>query len=254
MAYTYGTSEPAAARLEAIAKFFNPLSAGFVRDFAPNPVRKVLDLGCGPGFTTSMLSEATGCPVVCGLDSSPDFLAMARERFPHCEFLEHDVTAVPFPVTADLIYARFLLSHLKQPVRLVNEWTTQLNEEGRLILEETGNIETDVQVFKDYLAVSAMMIEKQGAKLHIGDTLGSGSYDAQVVFNKSLRLPVADGQAATWFLPNTLTLWEQNQKVLDALSASERRKISGELSRIMNSQSKESNITWNIRRVVLSRP
>ncbi len=126
MRYTYGTSEGAARRLESIAKFFNPLALGLIRQHLELPVSVALDLGCAAGFSTEMLSHAARGATVYGMDKSSDFLTMARRRCPDIRFLEHDVTVMPFPVEGELMYARFLLSLLKDVVDLVNRWTNEL--------------------------------------------------------------------------------------------------------------------------------
>jgi trans-aconitate 2-methyltransferase len=73
VAYTYGTNSAAASRLEEIAKYFNPRAANFLRQHIPGVPGIGIDLGCGPGFTTNMLAEATGCPRIYGFDNSPTF-------------------------------------------------------------------------------------------------------------------------------------------------------------------------------------
>src|SRR6185295_15312555 len=118
--YTFGTDDAGAKRLESIAEFFNPLAAAFIRQYLDGePRQSAIDLGCGPGFTTDMLAQTTGCPDVYGLDSAAPFVEMARGRFPQYHFVEQDVTRLPFPAQADVMYVRFLLSHLKDAVQAV---------------------------------------------------------------------------------------------------------------------------------------
>jgi trans-aconitate 2-methyltransferase len=67
--------------------------------------RLVVDLGCGPGNSTELLVERFPDSEVVGLDSSPDMLRKARERLPHCRFIEADIaTWTPAPGT-DLLFA-----------------------------------------------------------------------------------------------------------------------------------------------------
>ena len=68
--YTFGTDNSAAARLEEIATFFNPFAINFIRENVHGSIDSAIDLGCGPGFTTDMLSIATECPKVYGFDKS----------------------------------------------------------------------------------------------------------------------------------------------------------------------------------------
>jgi trans-aconitate 2-methyltransferase len=135
MRYTYGTSQKAAERLEEIAGFFNPLAVQFIRNHLEKPAQSGIDLGCGPGFTTNMLAEALNCSNICGLDISGNFLSRAQSRFKQLQFIKHDITKTPFPVSGEIIYGRLLLSHLSNIVVLVNQWATQLPKSGTLFIE-----------------------------------------------------------------------------------------------------------------------
>lgn len=254
MKYTFGTSEAAAARLEEIAKFFNPLSSLFIRRHIERPVSSVIDLGCGPGFSTDMLSSALDCPNVYGLDSSAEFIEMAARRFKDCTFVEHDVTRSPFPVQAEVIYCRFLLSHLTDAVQLMNRWTANLPIGGRLGVEELEDIDTGVPVFREYLDINDALIASQGASLYVGSSLGSGIYSANVLYNECVSIPVANCQAATWFLPNTVTLWEKEPHVLENTTRAERAMVSAELQRIKESGDSRMGNVWKMRRLILERP
>jgi SAM-dependent methyltransferase len=251
--YTFGTSSVAAARLEDIAGVFNPLAAEFIRPFVPEPRDTAMDLGCGPGFTTNMLAGAVGCATTYGLDSSPEFLEMARRRFSDCVFLEHDVTKAPFPVMVDVMYARFLLCHLRNPLDVIDLWITQLNPGGLLFLEEIDSIDTAVDVFKTYLAVNEGLIASEGASLYVGQAMATVNYRADVLLNAVAVLPVANHQAASWFFPNTRTIWRESDYVKERLSPEERENVGRELARLKEKEDSRSDITWRLRRFVLSR-
>ena len=248
--YTYGVSDLAAKRLEAIAKVFNPPAVSFIRTFVENPVQSGIDLGCGPGFTTRMLSEALQCNKIFGLDITEHFLSLAKGRFPQFQFLKHDVTRTPFPVKAEVIYSRLLLSHLPSPVALVNRWTRELPPKGLLFIEEIESIETGIPVFQKYLAANEGLVASQGAELSPGKTLAAGQYDCRVICNEGFTLPVANRDAASWFYPNTITIWEAEEYIRNCLSETERREISAELLEITNAPDDRSEITWQVRRLV----
>ncbi len=250
MKYTFGTDEAAARRLEEIARFFNPPAAEFISNSVDGTVDSALDLGCGPGYTTDMLSSAIDCPDVYGLDTASAFLKMAADRFPGCTFVEHDVTRVPFPVRAQVMYVRFLLSLLRHVVDLVNLWTTQLKPGGRLLIDELERVDTEVPVFQEYLAVNEGLVSSQGASLYVGGRLAEGVYDAEVLCNECVEMPVPNHTVATWFLPNTLTVWEQEPYVLEKVAPDRRRQIAGEILRIKEAGDTRVANTWKMRRVV----
>jgi trans-aconitate 2-methyltransferase len=251
MRYTFGTSEKAADRLKQIAAFFNPLASDFIKQFIFHPANIALDLGCGPGLTTHMLKQTTLCRHIYGLDLSDDFLKLAQKRYPAYHFLKHDVTAVPFPVHADIIYARFLLSHLKDAVSTIDNWAGELNSGGILLVEEVEDIFTEVGVFKEYLRVNSGLIASQGAELFIGKRLGQAVYKNHVVHNESVLRPVLNRQAAAWFYPNTITIWEKEEYIRNTLTHGKRKNISAELKKIMEGKNNTSDITWKMRRVVI---
>jgi SAM-dependent methyltransferase len=57
--------------------------------------RRVLDIGCGPGYVTEYL-HGLGVEAR-GLDLSPEMIALAREAYPELEFACGDMTAVDLP-------------------------------------------------------------------------------------------------------------------------------------------------------------
>jgi len=253
MRYTFGTSDTASNRLEEIARFFNPLSIQFIRKYVQQPVGSVIDLGCGPGFTTSMLAQALKFDKVYGIDSAPHFLKMAKERFPQFTFVEHDVTKTPFLVRADVMYSRFLLSHLRDVVKIVNGWAGELFDRGILIIEELEDIDTEVPVFQKYIKINIGLVASQGAELYVGKVLTDGVYQANVVCNEPFEIPVENYKAATWFYPNTTTIWDQEKYVLDITTPGERKEISDELLRIKEARDTRKGSTWKLRRLVLKR-
>lgn len=251
MKYTFGTGNEAASRLEEISKFFNPLASALLTQYIKNSPAIAVDIGCGPGFTTDMLYHALKPREIYGLDNSPVFLAMAKSRFPHCRFIEHDITVAPFPVMGNVMYARFILSHLPKPVKVIKNWVTQLKAGGIIVIEEVEAIETEIEVFKLYLSTNEALVATQGAHLFVGQELAGKNYDAEILLDDCAILPVADNLAATWFLPNTTTTWRQSEFVQNRLSPPEIENISNALFKLANSGDKASHTVWKMRRIVL---
>jgi trans-aconitate 2-methyltransferase len=253
MKYTFGTTETAARRLEDIAAYFDPLAEAFLRAHVPRRVGVALDIGCGPGFTTAMLARTCPGAEVVGLDRSPEFLAMARRRFPTLRFVRHDATVSPFPVRADVGYVRFVLSHLPQPVERANRWVGELRLGGLLIVEEVEDVLTDVDVFRCYLDANVAMIRSRGAELLVGATLAAGRYHGDVLVNDCALLPVANARAAGWFLPNARSVWPDDPVVRRLVPPERREVIADELERVRDAGGGQSDITWRMRRLVLRR-
>ncbi|HME68463.1 MAG TPA: class I SAM-dependent methyltransferase [Myxococcota bacterium] len=173
MSYAFGDSALAAERLALVAQVFDGPSRTFWRAFAPRAPGLALDLGCGPGHTTHALAQSVDATQTVGVDASAEFLGAAqRTARPGVRFLRHDVTVLPLPLDpAELVVCRFLLSHLREPTRVVASWAALLAPGGRLLVEEVESISTDCPVFGRYLALVAATLDGQGQELYVGPIL-----------------------------------------------------------------------------------
>jgi trans-aconitate 2-methyltransferase len=251
MRYTYGTDETALQRLRSVAEVFNPHSTNFILGLAIDSAQCAVDLGCGPGFSTRMLARAGRAKRTCGIDNAGEFLRAAKDSCISCDFIDHDVTELPFPVKADLMYSRFLLSHFASPAALANRWLGELASGGLLLMEELEGIETDVEVFQRYLEINRGLVASQRARLYVGGELAGARYDYPVTVNETVSLPVDNARAAAMFYPNTINIWEEEDYVRRSLAAAERREISDVLRKLAGSNSDQSEIVWKMRRIAI---
>lgn len=251
MRYTFGTDTIASQRLQKVAEVFNPPSRRFIAEHLCRPLAGVLDIGCGPGHTTRMLANAVRSDAVYGLDNSEDFLAEATDHGQECVFINHDVTRTPFPVPADALYARFILAHLPDAVRLADAWAGALRPRGRALIEEVENIETDIGVFRQYLAVNRGIVASQGGTLYAGAVLGRGRYRSRVISNECVEVPVRNSDAAAMFYPTTLSVWEREDYARLSLTAEQRRYVRRSMAEIAAGQDRECGVIWKMRRIVL---
>lgn len=171
--YTFGDGDVAALRLRLLAETYAPSSAALLA--ALGEVRGgVLDLGCGPGHTTELLAAALRPTWTVGLDRSARLVEAARARLPALRFLVHDVMAAPFPAApAAVVYARFLLTHLSDPVAALRGWGGALAPGGRLVLEETASLESDHPAFRRYYALVEALQAHYGQGMRVGAELAA---------------------------------------------------------------------------------
>ncbi|HEX3736637.1 MAG TPA: class I SAM-dependent methyltransferase, partial [Solirubrobacterales bacterium] len=144
--YTFGDSELAARRLELVAAAFARTTRQFLLTRAGLAPAFAVDLGCGPGYTTELIRATVGPARILGVDISPAYVAAAAKRLAddHTRMLCSDVLDLPLEVTdADLIFARMLLTHLRDPLAAIDIWRGRLSERGRLLLEEVESIATE---------------------------------------------------------------------------------------------------------------
>ena len=110
-----------AERLGMLARVAAAQTESFLLRAGVRPGSDCIDLGCGPGFVTGRLAELAAPGRVVGVDFDPVVIDIARKAsagLPHPpEFLVANVGAIPGALAGaaasyDLVYARFLLSHL----------------------------------------------------------------------------------------------------------------------------------------------
>jgi SAM-dependent methyltransferase len=98
-----------------------------------------LDIGCGPGGITGLLSKWVGSTGrVVGLDMNADFLEHARATAPsNVEFVQADAFGTNLPAgTFDLVHMRFVASTSGAPERLLQEAKRLARPGGTIALQE----------------------------------------------------------------------------------------------------------------------
>ena len=82
------------------------------------------DLGCGPGHTTHLLADTLSPCHTVGLDNSESFFGLAQSTASDTvSFRLHDITTGPFPLAPyDLLFSRFVLTHMRNPKAIVELW------------------------------------------------------------------------------------------------------------------------------------
>lgn len=200
--YQFGDGSLASERLKLLAAVFGPTTAAFLREAAAPRPSVAIDLGCGPGHTTEVIAETLRPERLLGLDASPSFLAEARARTPSAQFLQLDVIRDPFPVAkTNLLFARYLLSHLPDPAGAIARWKCALAPRGVLLIEE---LEAVHPVFAEYLSIVEAMLAEQGASLYVGRTLPglSDPSPGERHFDRAVSFDVDTRQAARMFAMN----------------------------------------------------
>lgn len=253
MKYQFGDSDLAGRRLAKVAEVFAPTSRDFLANAGSARSALAIDLGCGPGFTTALIAQTLEPSVTVGLDRSESFLQAARTNpaAARARFLCHDVRETPFPErSADLIFCRFLLTHLAEPAAVVQSWRGELAPKGRLLLEEVEAIHTEQPAFAFYLDTVEAMLAASGTKLYIGphlsDDLAGSALDNQVV---SLRVTNAD--AARMFSMNVPN-WRNNDWVRENIDAARLDQLEAELAQFAEGGGTNSDIDWELRQLALS--
>ncbi len=104
---------------------------------------KCLDLGCGLGDVSFMMSKLVGPKgSVVGLDANENLIKLCVERAKknhtrNVTFAVGDVYDTKLKKNSfDLIFSRFLFQHLKEPERAINEMVSLARKDGIIAAEE----------------------------------------------------------------------------------------------------------------------
>jgi 2-polyprenyl-3-methyl-5-hydroxy-6-metoxy-1,4-benzoquinol methylase len=106
------------------------LMGGFERDLRDlleqaQPVRSVLEVGCGEGHVTAKLAAWFPGARVLGTDFSSEIIAVARREHPGLEFRAHSVYDIAALAGEwDLVVACEVFEHLDDPARALRAVTT----------------------------------------------------------------------------------------------------------------------------------
>lgn len=167
--YTFGENDLAAERLAHLAAAYERPTRDFLAAWGSKGVEHVIDLGCGPGYTSLLLQAVLEPRLLTGVDASESLLAQARARASHLAFVRHDVTQAPFPCArADLLFCRFLLTHLHDPGAAVRAWSLAAKPGARLLIQETAALQSDEPVIRRYYELVAALQSAYGQSLNIG--------------------------------------------------------------------------------------
>lgn len=124
--------------------------------FPEGKVLDVLDIGCGPGFFSIILSEAGHR--VTGIDGAEGMLKRARKNVDHfgsdARILEMDANHLDFPDDSfDLIVSRNVTHTLMDHSKAYSEWKRVLREGGLLLIYDANwhHLETIPEIQEQYL-------------------------------------------------------------------------------------------------------
>lgn len=255
MPYLFKNTDLAAQRLQLLADVFAPSTRAFLRDAVSEQPHRVIDLGCGPGYTTHLLADTLHSEHVVGLEFSEHFVNLARPTgTQQVAFYCHDVTAVPFPsAPADLLYCRYLLTHLSHPQDVVKSWVTQLRPQGLLLMEENEWMHTNNATFSTYLNIVAAMLAQQQNELYLGPAMDAWEIDtAQRHLSRVQHLQAPSDKAAAMFYMN-IQSWKTQPFIQEHYASHTIHQLEADLYELTQAPDESIEITWGLRQLALRR-
>jgi trans-aconitate 2-methyltransferase len=255
--YTFGDTEVAAERLRLLARVFEPSSSRLLGSLGTPNGELAVDLGCGPGSTTRLLAEHVATERVVGLDQSQRLLEQAtREQIAaRVSFLQCDVSSPPFPLpTADVLYSRHLLTHLREPGQVVRAWACAARPNALLVLEETAFMTGEHPAFPRYYALVERMQAHYGQRMYIGRELSAVTNCAEWSQERS-EIVVAPLPAKDMARLHSLNLstWSSDPFAQANYDREELAALGAELTQIASSEVSAAPVSCGIGQVVLRR-
>jgi len=114
--------------------------------------KTVVDIGCGPGNSTSVLRNAWPGADVIGLDNSEEMIKKARATFPGGKWVLADATDWHSDDKYDLVFSNATLQWIPNHEKLLRQLFDRINMNGALAAQVPFNIESPL--YKALLAVS----------------------------------------------------------------------------------------------------
>ena len=188
------TGDAGAKRLELQHGMMNQHSYDRLQKEGLSKGKIVWDIGCVNGLMTAYLARKVGeTGHVYALDISEDQLRLAKERvesegFNNVTFVKEDITcATSLPrESADIIYSRYLLTHVQNPASVVEAMKNLLKPGGVVINQESilGAHQSSYQkdILTDILNARIALSKSRGLDYSVGNRLKS-LYE-QVGFSK----------------------------------------------------------------------
>jgi 2-polyprenyl-3-methyl-5-hydroxy-6-metoxy-1,4-benzoquinol methylase len=168
-------------RLRVLARVMSPTTDDLLDRLAIDPSARCLDIGCGGGDVTVALARRARDGAAVGVDVDETKIDVARAEaadagVDNVEFRLQDVTdPTPGGDLFDLVYARFLLTHLPDPAAALSNMRQQLVGGGVLVIEDidfSGHFcEPDSSAFRRYVELYTTAVQGRGCDPNIGPRL-----------------------------------------------------------------------------------
>jgi ubiquinone/menaquinone biosynthesis C-methylase UbiE len=142
--YVLATGEASAYRLHILHETQRIFTESWLREAGLSNGMQVADIGCGIGKVTNWIADQVGATgTVTGVDSSAEQIEQARKNVAiahpgNVGFIKGSAYQTGLPRDSfDLVYCRFLLMHLVQPMDALQEMKAILKPGGVVVCEES---------------------------------------------------------------------------------------------------------------------
>ncbi len=134
--YIHGTEQNEQTRLAVLNSMTNKSFLDFLKLGKKD---RVLDVGSGLGFLTAEVAKRIPGGSVTGLEKSEEQLRKCNIKVSNLAFIKGDAQDMPFEDNSfDVVYCRYILEHVNNPLNVLNEIHRVLARKGRLFIQENN--------------------------------------------------------------------------------------------------------------------
>ncbi len=176
--YVIATGRKGRDRLRVLTAILGPSTARLLDDIGVAPGMACLDAGCGGGDVSREFARRVGpSGRVLGIDRDAVGLAIAaaeaaEQNLANVTYQELDVSDLREAASFDVVYARFLLSHLPDPCGALARLIAAVRPGGAIALEDvhfSGHFcYPECPAFSDYVRLYSEVVRAKGADPDIG--------------------------------------------------------------------------------------
>lgn len=165
-------------RLDVLARVLLPTTRNLFHRVGLRRGMKCLDAGCGGGHVATLIASIVGPEGrVIGTDTDTEILALAKEdakaaNLTNVTFQQLDACAATWHEEFDLVYARFLLSHLEKPENCLARMVEACVPRGTIVIEDTdfgGSFcYPSCAAYERYTKLYQELVRRRGGDSNIG--------------------------------------------------------------------------------------
>jgi trans-aconitate 2-methyltransferase len=255
--YTFGDNDLAGARLRRLTELYEPETRELLQNSGVRTPHLAVDLGCGPGWSTRLLHEVLNPDCTVGLDSSKRYIAEARRNHSaDLQFEVHDVVRTPFPVPSpNVLFCRFLLTHLKSLGQILNAWASIAAPGAILFVHETETLATDHPTLLRYYELVGRLQHHYGQTLLVGAVLDAccASNGWRVVESNSRVLRKSASDMAELHLANLRT-WRHDAYACRSFDPNEINSLEISLDQIASGLESAGVVVNGAKQIIAQRP
>jgi SAM-dependent methyltransferase len=143
--YVIRGGEPGKARMRLIAAVLEPTTEALLAEAGLAAGMHCLDVGCGGGDVTTMIAGIVGATGrVVGIDMDPVKIELARQDAAargaaNVEFRVDDASTFEFADRFELVYARFVLTHVGSPDAVLARMVSATRTGGIVVVEDVDH-------------------------------------------------------------------------------------------------------------------